>query len=143
MDRWLPWGLVLVACGGAPPAQETTPVEVTQVEAEPTCPSDQAWIEGVCFSAAGSRWWFVTDLPTGGHREFEVVLLPGGRAEIGDQADTTPDNDTWEQHGRVLTITMNERYVVYSTTLTGEDQLRGRGINVRDEKWDFVITRRR
>ena len=85
----------------------------------------------------------MTDLPTGGHREFEVVLHPGGRAEIGDEADTTPNNDTWEQNGRVLSIAMNQRYVVYSTTLTGADVLRGRGINVRDEKWDFVITRRR
>lgn len=118
-------------------------MEVAPVVAQPECPDDQALLDGACFSAAGSVWWFETELPTGGHREFTVVLHPGGRAEIGDGEDSTPGDDTWEQRGRVLSITMNERYVVYSTTLTGADQLHGRGINVRDEKWDFVITRRR
>lgn len=142
--------LLLTACGGAGPAEHPAGDDTTAgAEAAPEattatadCPADEAPLDGDCFSVEGTRWWFVTDLPVGGHREFEIVLHPGGRLEVGDEADSTPNDDEWVQEGRIVTISMNDRYVRYSATIENARELRGRGVNVRDEKWDFVATRR-
>ncbi len=150
------WALGLLAtllptaagCGGARPAGTASVAregDAPASEASPAarCAPDQAEVEGGCFSAAGTVWWFATDLPVGGHREFEIELLPGGRARVGDPVDTTPNNDAWTQEGAELVITMNDRYVTYRATVTSTAQLRGRGLNVRGLKWDFVMRRTR
>lgn len=130
------------ACGAARVSATDATETAERPREELRCGPTEARLGDRCFAVEGTRWWFVTDLPVGGHREFELVLAPGGRAEVGDPVDTTPDNDGWSQSGTQVTITMNDRFVTYSATLTDDRVLRGRGLNVNGLKWDFVATRR-
>ena len=82
-----------------------------------------------------------TDLPTAGHREFEVGLRPDGSADVGDPADTTESNDAWTQDGCTVTVFMNDRFVAYEGQLVG-GRIAGEATNIRDEKWDFVMMQR-
>lgn len=134
-----------VAAAGPPPASAQTVVVSNTgggggLPPPATCAPDQAPLSGRCFSMAGTAWQLTTQMPDG-LRVFVVEFLPGGRTVSHDPADTTGDNDEWEQRGTSFRFWFNQRYVVHETTLANEQQMSGEALNVRSQRWAWSATR--
>ncbi|MDR1727452.1 MAG: PEGA domain-containing protein [Acidobacteriota bacterium] len=84
----------------------------------------------------GTRWTY-----SDSEEEYEIEFLQGGRLRVGQAADTTPDDDTWEAGGDAVTLYRNGRYVTQDGKIGGDGVIRGTAVNERGETWSFEMRR--
>ena len=128
----------LVGCGGtAPTTASTTPTRAytpcenpAQVRLAPT----------VCFDPVGSTWRVVADAP-GGHYDFRIALLAGGRVRSTDHPAAGPGTDEWFVEDDTLRIFLGNRYVEYRGRLQNGSVFIGEASNVRGDTWEFRADR--
>jgi hypothetical protein len=128
----------LAGCGGtAPTTASTTPARTytpcenpAQVRLAPT----------VCFDPVGSTWRVVADAP-GGHYDFRIALLAGGRVRSTDHPAAGPGTDEWFVEDDTLRIFLGNRYVEYRGRLQNGSVFIGEASNVRGDTWEFRADR--
>lgn len=131
--------LSLVGCGGA-----TTTTTTTTTAGRPYVPCENPLqvrlAPTVCFDPVGSTWRVVADAP-GGHYDFRISLLAGGRLRATDHPAAGPGTDEWFVEDDQLRIFLGNRYVEYRGRLQNGTVFVGEASNVRGDTWEFRADR--
>ncbi len=88
-----------------------------------------------CYTVAGSRWTVHA-----GPSEYEVQFADGGRLLSTNAADTTPDDDGWEQQGSTVRFWFDDHATELTATLTPANlsHLSGNGHDARGGTLTFT-----
>jgi len=138
--RFAPAGALLVSlvgCGASATTAPTTPVNVYMPCENPT---QVRLAPGVCFEPVGSTWRVVADAP-GGHYDFRITLLAGGRVRSTDHIAAGPGTDEWFVEEDQLRVFLGNRYVEYRGRLQNGSVFIGEATNVRGDSWEFRADR--
>jgi len=81
-----------------------------------------------------TTWHYVDE-----DKEYDITFAENGKLINTNPADTTPENDTWEQKGNTIKFYFNDKYVKYTGTIQG-NTITGSAKNSVNKTWDFKMT---
>ena len=139
--RLAPAGAILfwlVGCGGAASTTSSTTSVLVYTPCEN--PAQVRLAPTVCFDPVGSTWRVTADAP-GGHYDFRITLLAGGRVRSTDHPAAGPGTDAWFVEDDQLRIFLGNRYVEYRGRLQNGSVFIGEALNVRGDTWEFRADR--
>jgi hypothetical protein len=107
-----------------------------------TCPGNEIATSSAdepgCFGVAGTRW----TLAAGGH-EYEIQFADAGVLVSNNPADTTPDDDGWEQDGATVRFWFDDHATELSATVTASDLMHlsgtGHGVGGAPLSWSATV----
>ncbi len=112
-------GLLLVLTGCA-----TAPEPPLDPQQEPT------------INLTNTRWHYV-DSELG----YNIEFLPDGMIRTEHPRENTPNDDNWEQSGKMVNIYMNNRYSVLRGQLSDNRQMSGTANNQKGDTWKWTAER--
>jgi hypothetical protein len=75
-------------------------------------------------------------------KDYEITFLREGKISLTYPNDVTPDNDNWKIKDGKLIFSYNDNYVTYTEITSTPSEIRGVAINIRNKKWDWVLTKK-
>jgi formylglycine-generating enzyme required for sulfatase activity len=90
---------------------------------------------------AGTKWSLVYTGPDG-YRSYEIEFVNGGRLKSNIAADTTLDNDFWEQSGSKVVFHFNNKYSIYEGQLIADGLIKGTAKNIVGASWGFECAKK-
>jgi hypothetical protein len=90
---------------------------------------------------SGTRWKLSYTEPDKTKRDYDVEFKKGGIFWYNEARDVTPDNDFWEQNGKVVKISFNNGYSKYEGRIISKDLIQGAAINTANLRWEFELRR--
>lgn len=83
-----------------------------------------------------TRWHYVDS-----ELDYDIEFLPEGMMRSHHPRESTPNDDGWEQSGKMVNIYMNNRYSVLRGQLSDNRQMTGTARNQEGVTWKWKAER--
>jgi hypothetical protein len=100
-------------------------------------------IETTVVDISDSRWTLSFHNPKFGKKEFDLVFYADGKLGYLSPANTTPDNDFWEQIGNKVILKVNYGFAIYEGELINPNTLAGTATSKTGGTWEWKASRKR